>query len=363
MKIRWFLPPYYIFFLFMIKNEICKSDENHISFLRQRFNLTVWNTIRQYIRCQTDSGHWTNETTLTTNTFNKTPSSQSPCDRNHKLNPYAHQGRCSSIFDGNSLHFSWNVPRTLCAHPLMKFNASHFCEIMQRLHGNIMFLGDSIQHEFAAEFTSALHIELGNRNQTMGCRTCYNLCNAADMHAQYCLKDAHSYVNYFNLSIDRNDYLLIPSNTQTNNFTHKSWVSALASNNIRLLIMNRGAHFKPTDEVLSDLNTTLSKVFKLFPEISVVWRNTPPGHHNFAEMFFSPPADSEPKFEEHLDVKYHYWNEFDEQNRAVENFLVKLFPQVLYLDFYTPTAFRMDSHVDFLHYCIPGPLSLCCITP
>jgi hypothetical protein len=112
--------------------------------------------------------------------------------------------------------------RTLCAHPLIKFNASHFCEIMQRLHGNIMFLGDSIQHEFAPEFTSDLHIELGNRNQTMGCRTCYNLCNAADMHPQYCLKDAHSYVNYFNLSIDRNDYLLIPSNTQTNNFTHKS---------------------------------------------------------------------------------------------------------------------------------------------
>ena len=110
MKIRWFLPPYYIFFLFMIKNEICKSDENHISFLRQRFNLTVWNTLRQHIRCQTDSGHWTNETTLTTNTFNKTPSSQSPCDRNHKLNPYAHQGRCSSIFDGNSLHVSWKVP-------------------------------------------------------------------------------------------------------------------------------------------------------------------------------------------------------------------------------------------------------------
>eukprot|EP01036_Dinobryon_divergens_P022947 gene22947-31252_t len=220
----------------------------------------------------------------------------------------------------------------------------------QRVQGNILFAGDSIQHEFAAEFTSALHIELGSQHPTMNCRTCYHLCEAKEMHPQYCPKDANSYVNYFNLSIDRNDYLHL-------NTSRHSWVSTLKSHNIRLLLINRGAHFKPTAEVLSDLNTTLSKVFGLFPNISVVWRNTPPGHSEFAEKFFSPPSNLIPNLTGYYALKYK-WNRFSEQNEAVESFLTKFFPQVLQLDFYTPTALRVDSHIDFLHYCIPGPLSL-----
>jgi hypothetical protein len=32
------------------------------------------------------------------------------------------------------------------------------------------------------------------------------------------------------------------------------------------------------------------------------------------------------------------------------------FPHVLYLDVFTPTVLRADSHLDMLHYCVPGPL-------
>lgn len=349
---------HFLYFILIVTTlkQVCKSDENDISFLRQDFNLTVWNTLRQHIRCQTEHGNWTKEITATTNTFKKNPSSQSPCDRDHKLNPYAQQGRCPTIFKGPSMNYSWEVSEKLCAHPLVKFNASHFCEMMhQRVQGNIFFVGDSIQHEFAAEFTSALHIELGNQHPKVSCRTCYHLCEAQIMYPQYCPKDRNSYVNYFNLSIDRNDYLHI--HTNKNGSSSKSWESTLKSHNIGLLLMNRGAHFRPTAEVISDLNTTLSKVFELSPTISVVWRNTPPGHHDFEEKFFSPPSTSMPDLSGYYALKYK-WNQFFAQNRAVESFLTEVFPQVLQLDFYTPTALRADSHIDYLHYCIPGPLSL-----
>ena len=353
-------------FLFIIISQIVlisKGDEKHVSFLRLHFNLTVWNSLRQQIRCQTEHGYWTKEVTDTTNTFNKTSSAQSPCDRNHKLNPYAQQGRCSSIFNGSSLSYSWKASEKMCTQALVKFDAPHFCRIMhQRVQGNILFVGDSIQHEFAAEFTSALHIELGNLNPQMNCRTCYNRCDAQVMHPQYCLKDANSYANYFNLSISRNDHLHTNINTDrySDNETklnHSPWVQTLKSHNIGLLLMNRGAHFKPTVEVLSELNVTLSEVFIISPEISVVWRNTNPGHHDYAEKFFSPPLNAAPSNNDSNLVKYH-WNDFDGQNREIEQFLSEFFPQVLYLDFSSPTALRADSHVDYLHYCIPGPLSL-----
>lgn len=79
----------------------------------------------------------------------------------------------------------------------------------EKVKGNILFVGDSIQHEFAAEFTTAMHIELGNRDPAFTCDMCYAMCVAKVMYPQYCINDddGATYENYFNVSVARSDHL------------------------------------------------------------------------------------------------------------------------------------------------------------
>jgi hypothetical protein len=129
------------------------------------------------------------------------------------------------------------------------------------------------------------------------------------------------------------------------------WFYELGRVNASLVVLNRGAHFIGTNETIAELNVTLHAITTTYPNISIVWRTTPPGHKDVSLNFFAAPLT------EYTDVPHMYnWEQFNSQNKEVVQFLHRYYPQVLILDLATPMALRADSHVDGLHYCLPGPL-------
>lgn len=141
------------------------------------------------------------------------------------------------------------------------------------------------------------------------------------------------------------------------------WITHIHKHNISLLVLNTGAHFTKDAIVLQHLQTTLQTLYALYPELSVIYRSTPPGHFHCGETFLHPPMKSnnimnnnftEYMLQEHGKEEYH-WHEFGGQNAAVKQMLQAQFPQVLWLNFETIMTLRADSHPlynnDCLHYC------------
>ncbi len=50
------------------------------------------------------------------------------------------------------------------------------------------------------------------------------------------------------------------------------------------------------------------------------------------------------------------WHKFHAQNQVIREFLLTHYPMVVQIDIKTPTVLRVDSHMDGMHYCIPGPI-------
>lgn len=152
-----------------------------------------------------------------------------------------------------------------------------------------------------------------------------------------------------------------------------------------LMVLNRGAHFRNSTEVLRVLNNTLSYMQTHHPYISLIYRSTSPAHPNCSETAFAKPLEDYPRYagwdpfprpgepawrdpllknlamEPSIERNYdaYHWAEFYQQNQVVRAFLRRHFPRVLYLDVYPSTFLRPDSHMsseDCLHYCIPGPV-------
>ncbi len=136
------------------------------------------------------------------------------------------------------------------------------------------------------------------------------------------------------------------------------WITALKTHNISILILNRGAHFVDNATLVREVKETLQYVRTNFPHISIIWRNTPPGHSYVYGSFFHAPLTTPPdnKYFEDTDAKFHY-ADFAGQNALIYELLHVHFPEVVYLDVFTPTVMREDSHIDELHYCSVGPMS------
>jgi hypothetical protein len=154
--------------------------------------------------------------------------------------------------------------------------------------------------------------------------------------------------------IVRNDVLRLNNESYSSpelNIYCQPWFHELRRVKASLLVLNRGAHFVNTNDTIAELNVTMHAITTTYPNMSIVWRTTPPGHKDVSETFFSAPLT------EYSEVPHMYhWERFNEQNKEVVQFLHHHYPQVLVLDLAAPMALRADSHVDGLHYCLPGPL-------
>ncbi|CAI5515036.1 unnamed protein product [Closterium sp. Naga37s-1] len=112
---------------------------------------------------------------------------------------------------------------------------------------------------------------------------------------------------------------------------------------VAAIVLNRGAHYTEDEQLVSELNATLSAIRAVAPRVLLIYRNTPPGHahckHHSKPLRYRQDAAQLP----------HHWGDFGRQNELARR-----------VD--TATGLRPDGHVmlkdgraDCLHYCLPGP--------
>jgi hypothetical protein len=105
-----------------------------------------------------------------------------------------------------------------------------------------------------------------------------------------------------------------------------------------IFIVNRGAHYSPTAELLHDAAAVIRAICAAYPGALVVWRNTPVGHPN-CSRFTAPISSPLPMAGAPFN-----WDEFTPQSAAVEAMLAAEFPTVIHLDVATATNLRPDGH-------------------
>ena len=130
--------------------------------------------------------------------------------------------------------------------------------------------------------------------------------------------------------------------------------------NATLLLLNRGAHWRPEEEVVRELLGVLAAVRARAPGAGIVVRSTPPGHAPAVEAQAPPPSRALLPLRSPKEAAaalaaapagYHY-ADFARLNAALA---AALPPGVVYLDVEPLTLLRPDHHTDPLHYCVPGP--------
>ena len=223
-----------------------------------------------------------------------------------------------------------------CSIPFVHFSAEKFCQVLTN-KGDVVIVGDSVNKQ--------LHISLKEAFLLNSKSQCSSL---TDIDVLSCPNN-----NSVTVAFYRNDLLsLITANESfTKHAYEQIWISNLTNSN-SLLILNRGAHFENDLKLVKDINNTFSFLRSQYPNVSIIWRNTPPGV-NFRSSVFSVPLHTAPK----VPHRYH-WDEFHRQNEIVRKLLETYYPDTLFIDVASPSILRQDAHYDEIHYCIPGPVSL-----
>jgi len=127
--------------------------------------------------------------------------------------------------------------------------------------------------------------------------------------------------------------------------------------NVSVLIYNRGIHYVEDNMFLKHLSEMFDFVKNKYPNISIIFRNTPVGHPGCETQFASGPLESVPviaKLEAPAHPEFH-WKEAAKQNELSWHFIRENYPSVIYWDIYRMTMLRPDRHCQFrndcLHYC------------
>jgi len=165
----------------------------------------------------------------------------------------------------------------------------------------------------------------------------------------------------------RNDYLHIESVTPKDDWgtnvaedRFDAWESYL-SDNVSLLILNRGLHYREDDLVLRHMNTLFTYLLNKYPDLLIMFRSSTAGHIDCSKTFESVPmleyqnwnSTTYEEFEK-LVPTYH-WKDIYIQNQLIENLLVEKFPTIYYMNVERLTRLRQDHHTGFrgdcAHYC------------
>lgn len=337
----------YFVICLLIDNVISFTNKKSISFLNFQFHIKEWTHI------QTVVDHWTKHGKWETYRYAKNWPYVSPC-----ISDEIRYGWNECRMD-NRTRYHWkstpyynDVSETS---PHLKYHYKHFsthemCNFIQ--DRAIMIVGDSISEEFYFTFLSTMHYD--------------KVCSPSGQIQTHCnisisnsFESSEKLVNY-QISGIRNVYLSLTPTCQDVQVC-QNWIERLHPENVSLLIMNRGTHYSDSDDdLINELRKTFTYLNENYPNISIVYRNTPSGHdllETFQQHVFDLPLTMKPDYNSlnFTNPNWHY-QDFERQNHLVEEMIKTEFPYILHLDVFTSTVLRRDSHVDPLHYCIPGPI-------
>ena len=248
-------------------------------FFGQQFHAEEWWTIRKTIDCWSKNGSWI----FTNNTILDEISLYRAC---WKFISYGTKNPCSMILDFDALKYEW---MSNCSLPLLHFSTERFCQVMTN-RGDIVIVGDSVNKQLHTSLKEAFLLSSKSQCTSM-----------TDTDVFSCPSNNSS----VKVAFYRNDLLsLITANESFTKHAYEHiWISKLATSN-SLLILNRGAHFENDTKLVMDINNTFSFLRRHYPNVSIIWRNTPPGV-NFKSWVFSGPLQSAP-----IVPRRYHWDEF-----------------------------------------------------
>lgn len=243
--------------------------------------------------------------------------------------------------------YEWVVPEEKCI--FRQFDADRLCEIL----GNrtIAFFGDSITFQ---QYNSLAYMTNAKDVIRFSSKCFSQVCGNTTYARLYWLRD--------------------------NQATAERWKTMMRNMKPEIVVLNRGAHFSPTPEVLNELNDTLHSALEWQQDCDsnqkdcvLMWRTTAPGYPDCQRVGPSGPITSVAQAEtaignqtwyeqEEFRQQFHWW-EFKEQNQQVEEFIQTFITQnglmISFIDFYEMAILRPDHHIsekDCLHWCLPGPM-------
>eukprot|EP01018_Ginkgo_biloba_P011965 Gb_31173 [translate_table: standard] len=236
--------------------------------------------------------------------------------------------------------------------PMITLNRDELCRLIGP-NGNVLIVGDSINHLLQSSLINNL---LRNRSDPQvaeaaasapSCRTCPGVDVCSDVLGTG---------KGFKVGFVRNDRISLISNVSNDmwkNFLEWPWIHLLRQWDIKILLLNRGAHFEADDIYVRSLNQLFSFLHAHHPNLLVFFRNTPPGHVNCST--YRAPISQRQQLKGEND-QWH-WGEFQRQNDLAKKIVEAA--EYVYMDVDAMLSIRPDGHTnenDCLHYCLPGPL-------
>ncbi|GJP54320.1 hypothetical protein CLOM_g13422, partial [Closterium sp. NIES-68] len=229
--------------------------------------------------------------------------------------------------------------------------------------GFVLIIGDSLQEQFVRTLINNMltHVKKPATwavEETIP-KECSELIEPGHSRHTYC-RDYRLHSNVCaNLTVRfiRHDYLQI-SNTQIK-FDRVPFARLSLLAGARVLIVNRGAHYRPDRHFISAVRSALRFLRNKLPDTLIIYRTTVQGHANCTEhdkpLLLPGPTDNLPFF----------WGKFHGQNELARRAVEEV--GGVFMDVESMTVLRPDSHQGFipelnhedcLHYCIPGPEDL-----
>jgi hypothetical protein len=324
---------------------IIQSQQDHLSsnpsivhYLGQTYTIQEWHSIHRVFQCWGKDGRWIDSAINTSYTDYRLPitrvySNVNACDKSSPQ--MAHISNIWHTGPNECLkHHELDTPK----HKFLQWNKEQMCKLINGR--NILFIGDSLNQLFYLTLVSAL------ADDDLVCPQ--STCNFRDTVKIRC------YDQPFTITVIRNDGVQVVKRSMNDpEAESREFLHLIDSLNISLAIMNRGAHWTPDEQVVEDLNITFRHFVEHYPQVSIIYRNTVPGHKDCQNP---PDLLTEPQPED--DLPFH-WGTFRHQNELIRDMIIKEYPTILYMDVYTPTILRKDAHLnhaDCLHYCLPGPI-------
>ncbi|CAI5477449.1 unnamed protein product [Closterium sp. Yama58-4] len=215
------------------------------------------------------------------------------------------------------------------------------------------FKGEAVREK--GDGSGALVLLIGDSYRSSLCACCeliepdharHSFCRDYKLHGNVCANLTIRFI--------RHDYLQL-SNSQIK-FDRVPFTRLSLLTGARVIILNRGAHYRPDRHFISAVRSTLRFLRNKLPDAILIYRTTVQGHANCSEhdkpLLVPGPTDNLPFF----------WGRFHEQNELARAAVEEV--GGMYLDVAAMTVLRPDSHQGFipelnhedcLHYCIPGP--------
>lgn len=317
-------------------------------------------SFRAYLDCFSESGRWVYNSTprhLPWNWVGDPYASQ--CDGRHSAVPGNAVGEYADILASSDQGGNWKVREELkwvwrsnnsC--PLIVLNRDDLCRLIGA-NGNVLVVGDSINHLLQWSLLNNL-LKNGSKQQVVAssssCRTCEGF--------EVCSDVLGGAGKGFKVGFVRNDRISAISHVNNDtwkNFLEWPWLHLLKDWNIKLLLINKGAHYEADEIYVKSLRQTFSVLQALHPDLLVIFRNTPPGHIN-CSTYHGPISQRQEIKLDGDNWKWH-WHEFLRQNGIAKKIVEDA--GYVYMDVDAMLSKRPDGHInqkDCLHYCLPGPM-------